>query len=98
MSDPNETTIVSLNNLLSSQQTLTAKVISDFLMRRHLGGLANGNCASAFCDCNAGYCSCHGSVNKEFTREEIVSLPELEKLRHARIEQLKAQIKALEGN
>lgn len=87
---------VSLNDLMALAPGVTSRVLADALVRRHLAGLQNANCPSGYCDCNNGYCACRGVVSSEFDPAAAVILP-VEQLREAKIQQLRRQLKELEG-
>jgi hypothetical protein len=84
--------IVSLNDV---SKLLAALSSGD--LRAQLGLLGAGLAADCDvrCGCNSRDCGCHGSVSAGFIDE--VSLPEFERMRAQRVEDLKAQLARLKS-
>jgi len=81
--------MVSMNEVMEAFSRLTPDRI-----RVLLGGRAPLSGCDYDCTCNHSMCGCRGSVSKHDL--DMISLPELDRLRQQRIAELKSQLADLE--
>lgn len=89
-------TFVSLNNAIDLIAELTSGRLRDLLKPGKTGGEL-AQCTN-LCDCHGRYCGCYGSISalNDFS-SRVLPWEEYAKLREEKINELNAQIKALEG-